>query len=73
MARCYWRRSAYISGDGPYAVITCSPNRIVYLFATRGMAEYEKTLIDRHGCGEPCYHRHKIEELVLSEQPVTIR
>lgn len=59
-----WPNAAWITGDGPVAVVAPCRGITVTLWKTREAAEQEKARIDRTGCGGMCDPaRHQIVEL----------
>jgi len=66
MAKCVWRRAAWIMGDGEYASVAwCHRGATVQLHATAGEAEQAKAIIDASACGGRCTRRHEVIRLVL--------
>lgn len=63
LARCRWRNSEYVRGDGAFASVSCCGPTRVYLFPTRAAAEHAKTAIDNTGCRPTCSGDHRLVEL----------
>ncbi len=65
MAKCIWKRAAWVSGAGPYALLAHCQVLTVTLHRTAEAAERSKEGIDG-ACGHMCSSRHEIVELVLA-------
>lgn len=68
MAKCVWRRAAWIQGNGPYASVAYCRVTTVMLYATAAEAEEAKAIIDASACGGRCSRRHEVIQLVLDGQ-----
>lgn len=55
-----------LQGDGPFALVPCSPAAKVYLFWTKAEAE---AVADHWPCAPLCYGDHKIIELHAPRAP----
>ena len=62
-AKRAWRKSAWIHGDGSFAVVAFCNVTTVSLHAEREDADASKDFIDRLGCGHQCYRHHKVVDL----------
>lgn len=59
-AECLWPAAAWVSGEGPWAVLAHCRTLTVTLHADLEGAEKAKQTIDDTACGGRCYHRHEI-------------
>ena len=62
-AKCIWRRAAWITGDGRYALLAYCDVLTVTLWDDPTEAEERKAFIDQYQCGHACTGRHEIVEL----------
>ncbi len=68
MAACVWPRAAWVTGDGPYALLAHCGTLKVTLWPTGAQAQEHRTRIDRAGCGAHCDPAgHEIVELQLPQ------
>jgi hypothetical protein len=66
VAECLWP-GAWITGDGPYAVLAhCDELLTVSLHLDREVAEESIGVLDQFGCGQACGRRHEIVLISLS-------
>lgn len=73
LAKCVWRRAAWISGDGPYALVAYCGETTVTLWSSAEAARtghedgggwcMGKEFIDRYKCGHACIRHHIIVRL----------
>jgi len=68
LARCMWRRAAWVSGEGAFALVARCGVITVSLWPTLAAAEESKRLIDATACGGRCTRQHEIIKL---ERPRT--
>jgi len=57
------RESAWITGEGKYALLAHCRILTVTLHETKESAEKSKRFIDKFACGGLCYRAHEIIEL----------
>jgi len=62
-AECAIRRTAWVQGSGPIALIAWCRVPTVTLHATVEAAEAAKSFIDQYKCGGMCTGRHEIVRL----------
>jgi hypothetical protein len=67
VARCLWRRAAWIEGDGPFAVLAHCRALTVMRHPDEGAARASQRQIDKTGCGGLCSRRHEIVEIRLPD------
>jgi hypothetical protein len=63
LAKCIWRRAAWIAGEGPFALLAWCRALTVTLHATHDDALEAKRTIDLSACGGRCTGRHEIIRL----------
>jgi hypothetical protein len=64
LARCLYPRHAWISGEGPWALVSRCGRRAdftVTLHADKAEALGDKISIDETGCGSRCRGAHEVE------------
>lgn len=64
LAECCWPGAAYVTGDGPFAVVSRCGLLEVSLHASREEARRRHARLEQHGCGRCCEGRHEVAELV---------
>lgn len=64
-ANCVWPKTAWISGEGQYAVLAPCGALTISLYHRLDQAEEDQALIDLTGCGGLCHGDHEIVQLVL--------
>jgi hypothetical protein len=57
--------AAWVSGDGPYALVAWCRVPTVTLWTTRDKAK--RVLADLDACGQRCHQHHEILRLVLAD------
>ena len=62
-ARCNWPRAAWITGEGPFAVVAYCRVTTITLHTTMDGACSALDLIDAGGCGGRCTRHHKLIRL----------
>ena len=67
LAVCMFRHAAWISGDGPFAVIGWCGVTTVSLHPDIETAELALETIDATGCGGRCVRRHELVRLDLEQ------
>ena len=67
LARCMWRHAAWISGDGPWAVIAWCGVASVSLHEDPDAADLAIERVDATGCGSQCTGRHELVRLAFGE------
>jgi hypothetical protein len=60
LARCIWRRSHWVLGNGAYASVSRCRGTTVVLHPTAEQAETAKRVIDATACGGACVRRHEV-------------
>lgn len=63
LAHCMWRHAAWISGDGPFAVIAWCGVTTVSLHVDVEAAVHALAVVDGTGCGHRCAGRHELVRL----------
>lgn len=63
LAECSWPDAAYVTGDGPFAVLSRCDLLEVSLYATREEARRRLARLEQQGCGRSCEGRHEMAEL----------
>ena len=63
LAGCIWRRAEYVTGDGPWALLTLCPPLEVSLHQTEEEAVSMRQMLDRCGCCGSCVGMHRIVNL----------
>src|SRR5262245_27463134 len=64
LARFWWPRAIWISGDGTLASVSaCHRGNTMQLHPTIEAAEQAKLIIDRAACGGRCVRAHKIVDI----------
>lgn len=67
LARCIWRRTAWIAGEGPFALLAWCQVLTVSLHESEDAALESKRAIDLSACGGRCTGRHEIIRLARSD------
>lgn len=62
-AKCVWPRAAWISGNGPFAVVAYCRVTTVTLHTTASAAQNAIWTINSTGCGGRCSRHHKLVRL----------
>ncbi len=62
-AKRWWKWAWWVDGNGPFALLAHCRVLTVRLYAKCDEAERDKAVIDRGGCGGPCYGNHEIVDL----------
>jgi hypothetical protein len=65
LAKCIWRRSEWVAGNGPFATLAHCRVLTVQLHTTEDAARRALALIDATACGGRCYRDHQLVRLVL--------
>jgi hypothetical protein len=63
VARRRWPRAAWITGDGPFALVAYCPPTTVTLWTTMEAAQAKRDSLDGWRCGHTCSGRHFVEVL----------
>ena len=66
--RCAFKRIAWISGTGPYALIAWCGTTTITLWETHTAAADAQSALDSHGCGGRCYGKHTLALINLEGQ-----
>lgn len=64
LAECIWPDAAYITGDGPYALVAHCDMLSVALYGTAVEAGDARRRLASVGCGRTCKRRHQLAVLV---------
>lgn len=64
LAECIWPEAAYITGDGPYALVAHCDMLSVALYETATEAGDARRRLSTVGCGRTCERRHQLAVLV---------
>jgi len=67
LAECCWPEAAFITGDGPHAVLARCGLLSVSLYPTPDEARRRLRRLEAEGCGRTCEGRHELADLA---QPV---
>jgi hypothetical protein len=68
LAHCMFQRAAWITGDGPFAVIAWCGCTSVTLHPDAETAEHALEVVDGTGCGGRCVRHHDLVRLDLDGQ-----
>lgn len=68
LAECTWPDAAYITGDGPYALVAHCDMLTVALYETAIEAGRARQRLKAVGCGRTCERRHQLAVLVDDPQ-----
>lgn len=68
LAKCMFRRAAWIAGTGPYALIAWCSTPTITLWPTAEAAETQCRSLSRTACGGRCTGRHEVVVLALAQQ-----
>jgi hypothetical protein len=63
LAECRWPEAAFVTGDGPFALVARCDMVSVALYETAHEAARRWKRMDTVGCGRGCDHRHEVVEL----------
>jgi len=63
LAECCWPEAAYLTGDGPFAVLARCGLLSVSLYPTRDEAQRRLRRLVADGCGRGCEGRHDLVDL----------
>lgn len=64
-AACMFKRAAWISGEGPYALLAWCGTLTVTLHESETAARGTLTALNRTACGHRCSARHEVVQIVL--------
>lgn len=72
LAECTWPGSAYVVGDGAFALLARCDLFTVSLYETSAEARRRKRTLDARGCGKTCEGRHELHALVPGAEPMGV-
>ena len=67
LAECRWPEAAFVTGDGPWALVARCDMVSVALYATRDEARRRRKRLDTVGCGRGCEGQHDVVEVAQAE------
>lgn len=63
LAECTWPEAAFVTGEGPFALVARCGMVSVALYATAAEARRRWKRMDTVGCGRGCVHHHDVVHL----------
>lgn len=63
LAECCWPDAAYVTGDGPYALVATCEMVSVALYDSESEARRRRSRLDTVGCGRGCERHHDLFDL----------
>ena len=67
LAECRWPEAAFVTGDGPWALIAKCDMVSVALYESREEARRRRKRLDTVGCGRTCDGLHDVVDLAQAE------
>jgi hypothetical protein len=68
LAECTFPDAAYVTGDGPYALVARCDMLSVALYETEAEVRRRRKRLETTGCGRACEHRHEVVLLGASSR-----
>jgi len=60
VAECTWPDAAFVTGDGPFALVARCDMVSIALYETAHEVQRRWKRMDTIGCGRRCEHRHEV-------------